>query len=286
MMAARWGGPGPGISGRFIGALASVGLLVAPVVRAADLPLWELGLGVAGLSLPHYRGAEKSTRWLLPVPYAVYRGEVLRADRDGLKAMLFDTDRVDFDVSLAASAPSRSADEPVRQGMPDLAGTLEFGPNLNLRVARGPGWKMEFRLPVRAAVTLKSSPKSIGWAATPNLNVDHAIGPWNVGVQAGLLWGSRRLHGHFYDVAPEYATAGRPAYRADSGYAGWQATLGVSRRDGGRWFGAFVRTSSLAGSVVADSPLVRRTNNVNFGVAMSWVLWRSERLVPDRDELR
>jgi outer membrane scaffolding protein for murein synthesis (MipA/OmpV family) len=50
--------------------------------------------------------------------------------------------------------------------------------------------------------------------------------------------------------------------------------------------GAFVRADSLAGSVVADSPLVRRQQTVAFGVAMSWVLWRSERLVPDRDELR
>ncbi len=253
---------------------------------AAELPLWELGMGLAGLSLPHYRGAERSTRWLLPVPYAVYRGEVLRADRDGVKALLFDTDRVDFDVSLAASAPSRSADEPVRQGMPDLAGTLEFGPNLNLRLARGPGWKVELRLPVRAALTLESSPKAIGWASTPNVNLDRAYGAWNVGAQVGVLWGSRRLHRHFYDVAPEYATASRPVFRTDGGHAGWQATLGVSRRDGERWFGAFVRASSLAGSVVTDSPLVRRTHNVNFGVAMSWVLWRSERLTPDRDELR
>lgn len=264
-------------------------LLLLPGLRpavAAELPLWELGLGVAGLSLPHYRGAERSTRWLLPVPYAVYRGEVLRANRDGVKALLFDSDAVDFDISLAATAPSRSADEPAREGMPDLAGTLEFGPNLNLRLARGPGWKLELRLPVRAAVTLENSPRAIGWSSMPNINLDRAVGPWDIGLQAGVLWGSRRLHGYFYDVDPAYASAVRPAYRAEGGSSGWQATLGVSRRDGNRWFGAFVRTGSLAGSAVADSPLVRRTQSTSFGVAMSWVLWRSERLVPDRDEIR
>jgi MipA family protein len=135
-------------------------------------------------------------------------------------------------------------------------------------------------------VTLESSAKAIGWSSAPNVNIDHVVGRWNLGAQVGLLWGSRRLHGHFYDVAPAYATASRPAYRADGGRAGWQATLGVSRRDGDRWFGAFVRTDSLAGSVVADSPLVRRNRTVAFGVALSWVLWKSERLVPDRDELR
>lgn len=253
---------------------------------AGELPLWELGLGVAGLSLPHYRGADKSSRWLLPVPYAVYRGEVLRANRDGVKALLFDSDRADLDFSLSATAPSRSSDEPARAGMPDLKGTLEFGPNLNLRVARGPGWRVELRLPVRAAFTLEASPRSIGWATTPNLNLDHAVGDWKLGAQVGMLWGDRRLHGYFYDVTPAQATAARSAYRAESGRAGWQTTLAVSRQSGDRWFGAFLRSDSLAGSRLADSPLVSRSNNLSFGVAMSWVLWRSERLVPDRDQLR
>lgn len=260
--------------------------LVATPLVAAELPLWELGLGVAGLSLPHYRGAEKSTRWLLPVPYAVYRGEVLRANRDGVKALLFDTDRADLDLSLSATAPSRSADEPVRLGMPDLKGTLEFGPNLNLRLARGPGWKLELRLPVRAAFTLESSPRAIGWSVSPNLNVDHALGAWNLGAQVGLLWADRKLNSYFYDVAPAYVTAARPGFSADAGRAGWQGTLGLSRRDKNRWFGAFLRSDSLAGSRLADSPLVRRTHNMSFGVALSWVLWESDRLVPDREALR
>lgn len=282
MLWIRRRGAGAGLA---LSAALAASLAVGPVA-AAELPLWELGLGVAGLSLPHYRGAERSSRWLLPAPYAVYRGEVLRANRDGVKALLFDSDRADLDLSLAASAPSRSADEPVRQGMPDLAGTVEFGPNLNLRVARGPGWRVELRLPVRAAMTLESSPRFIGWASSPNLNLDRNVGAWNFGAQAGALWGSRRLHGQFYDVAPAYATAARPAHRAEGGYAGWQATLALSRRDGGRWFGAFVRTDSMAGTRLADSPLVRRTHDLRFGVAMSWVLWQSQRLVADPDELR
>lgn len=258
---------------------------LASTAQAVDRPLWELGAGVAGLSLPHYRGAEHSRNWLLPVPYAVYRGEVLRANRDGVKARLFDSERVDFDLSLAATAPVRSADEPARQGMPNLAGTLEFGPNLNLRLGQGRDWKLELRLPVRGAITLQSSPHSIGWAATPLVNLDQRFGDWNVGAQVGALWGSRALHAYFYEVTPAYATATRPAWRASSGYEGWQATLGVSRRDGDRWMGAFVRADSMAGSRLVDSPLVRRTHQAAFGVAVSWVLWKSDRLVPDRDEL-
>lgn len=270
---------------RLPGLLAAAAMVAAGTAQAAERPLWELGLGVAGLSLPHYRGAEKSSRWLLPVPYAVYRGEILRANRDGVKLMLVDSERIDFDLSASATAPSDGADEPARAGMPDLAGTVELGPNLNLRLARGPGWKLEARLPVRAAFTIESNPRDIGWSAMPHLNVDRAWQGWNLGAQVGWLWGSRRLHAHFYDVAPEQVTSSRPLHRAGSGHAGWQATVSLSRRDGDRWFGAFVRADTLAGSGLRDSPLVRRSGHVTAGFAVSWVLWQSGRMVPDRDAL-
>lgn len=268
-------------------AFAAALLLLATAAQAqapaATLPLWELGIGVGGLSLPYYRGADRQKHWLLPVPYAVYRGEVLRADRSGVKALLFDSEGMELDISLAATPPARSADVPARAGMPDLAGTLEIGPTLNVALARGSGWKAELRLPLRAAFTLESSPQAIGWAATPHVNVDHRLGAWNLGVQAGALWGSRRLHGYFYDVAPAYASAARPVYQARAGSAGWQGTLALSRRDGKRWFGAFVRADTLAGSTLRESPLVQRRQHVSAGFAVSWVLWESSRQVAAPD---
>lgn len=268
------------------GALALLVALQAAGAAAADVPLWELGLGVAGLNLPHYRGAEKSRRWLLPVPYAIYRGDVLRADRDGVKAMLLDSDRIDFDLSLEATAPSRSADEPARAGMPDLKGTLEFGPNVNLRLASGPGWKVEARLPVRAAFTLQTRVRAVGFTAAPSLNLDQRIAGWNVGTELALQWGSRDFHRHYYSVDPAYATATRPAYDAQPGRAGYHATLAATRRDGPLWYGGFISADSLSGARFRDSPLVRRNHNLTFGFAVSWVLWQADRLVPDRDELR
>jgi outer membrane scaffolding protein for murein synthesis (MipA/OmpV family) len=103
------------------------------------------------------------------------------------------------------------------------------------------------------------------------------------GVQAGPIWNDRRLNEHTYGVAPVYATAARPAYSAGGGYAGWQATLGVSRRVGRLWMGAFMRADSVAGAVFEDSPLVRRRQQAAYGLAMSWVFATSSERVASEE---
>lgn len=253
----------------------------------ADQPLWELGLGVAGLRLAHYRGADQSQNLLLPLVYGVYRGRILRADREGARAVLFETSRLDFDLSAAASAPIRSRNNRTRQGLPDLAPTVELGPNLNVHLAAsapGPGsWKLDLRLPVRLAVAVQSQPRDVGWTASPHINLDLNLNGWNVGFLVGPVFGSRRMHARLYGVAAEQATATRAAYTAPGGAAGWQATAGVSRRSGRLWGGAFVRADSLAGARFASSPLVRQQNTVSFGLALSWVLVESSERVAGND---
>jgi outer membrane scaffolding protein for murein synthesis (MipA/OmpV family) len=257
--------------------------LVATWANAQELPLWELGAGVGGLRLPHYRGADQSRSWLLPLPWFVYRGEILQADRDGARALLGRGDRWDVDVSLSAAPPSASNDNNARSGMADLPAIVEIGPNLNAQLARGPGWKMELRLPLRAGFTAQRHPRSIGWVAQPSINVDRALHGWNLGVQTGPVFGSRRYHAYFYDVAAADITAQRPAYSARGGYGGWQGTMALSRRMGRQWLGIFIRADSVAGATFEPSPLVRRRTNVALGFAWSWIWTQSNQRVPDPD---
>jgi outer membrane scaffolding protein for murein synthesis (MipA/OmpV family) len=269
-------------------AIAAAGALLAVAgpahaeAPAEDRPLWELGAGLGHLKLPTYRGSDRTHDWWLPVPYFVYRGEILRADREGTRAVLLEADRFDFDLSFAASAPVQSDGNDARAGMPDLKPSVEIGPQLNVRLARAPGWKVDLRAPLRAVVLLRGGVRDTGWSASPVINLDVEIPQGNVGLQAGALWGSRRLNRYYYDVPAAYATAERPAYTAGSGYAGWQLTAAVSRRIGNFWLGGFVRRDSLDGAVFEDSPLVRRRDQWTYGFAVSWVFARSERRVPNR----
>ena len=261
--------------------IAAAALALLPLAGYADQPLWELGLGLGALHLPHYRGSDQSHDWLLPLPYVVYRGQIFRSDRKGTRAVLLDGERIDIDLSLDASPPTRNGDNRARSGMPDLGATLGIGPKLNLVLGKGASWKLDLRLPLRAELTLGSGARSIGWTGTPLLNLDLQAQGWNIGLQGSLLAATRRYHAYYYDVAPAYAIAGRPAYASPGGAAGWDFTASASRRLGDWWVAAYARVDSLAGARFDASPLVRQRQNTSFGLAASWVFKTSQTRVAD-----
>ncbi len=264
-----------------VAGLAVLSTLSVTAQAAEEKPLWEAGLGLATVSFPAYRGSDQRSQFLLPSPYFVYRGEFLKADREGMRAELFESDRLELTVSGALSPPASSDDILARAGMPDLDANIEFGPQVNVKLWQGeqPGRQLKLLLPLRAAFTLNKRFQSIGWVLHPKLNLDvgslPALPGWNIGLQAGALFGDRRQHQYFYGVDNAYATADRPAYEARGGFAGMQYLVGVSKRYEKHWVGAFLRYDNLSGASFADSPLVRTRNYVAAGVAISWILGES-----------
>lgn len=278
----------PALIGALAAACAACGAALPAAAGAEELPLWEIGLGAAGLYLPDYRGADQARGYALPFPVVVYRGERVRADRDGLRGRLFDTDRIELDLSLGGALPVRSARNDARRGMPSLDPVLEFGPSLVVRLARGAQRRpdLELRLPARAAYAIDGRGlHGVGAVFTPQLRASwrDAARRWNVEASAGPMYASRAFHRYVYGVAPAFATPQRPAYEAPGGYAGAQFTLTASRRHGAlRQFG-FVRAEALSGAVYAASPLVRRSTHVMVGFGVGAVIAESTRRVPAGD---
>lgn len=259
--------------------------LMALSSQAEQRPRWELGLGLAGITLPEYRGSDERRGYVLPAPYLVYRGDVLKADRDGARAQLIGLEGMHLDLGLGLSAPVSSSRNKARAGMPNLPGTVEVGPALDATLYRDEdaGVKLRFRLPVTYGITLEKPVGGNGWQASPKLVFDKqnvlGLSGWNAGFQTGLMWSTRQRHAYFYDVAPQFATADRPAYRAGAGYAGAQFSAGLSKRFERVWFGVFARYENLNGAVFTDSPLVKTRHYVVGGVALSWVLGQSSEMV-------
>ena len=47
-----------------------------------SLPVWEVGAGLSGITLPDYRGSARQRQYLLPFPMFVYRSPHLRLSQE------------------------------------------------------------------------------------------------------------------------------------------------------------------------------------------------------------
>ena len=271
-----------------IAALTMLGAVAVPAHGEA-LPLWEFGFGVGGLFFNDYRGASTSHVYPAPVPYFIYRGTFLRADRDGLHGRLFNRRYLELEISANATAPVFSRNSAIRSGMPNLEPTIELGPALLWHLWRRSDerLRLDVHLPLREAFTVTSRPTSIGAVFAPSLNLDYrGAGPlsgWNFGVLAGPLYAQRRYHEYFYGVAPAFATPTRPAYEASGGYAGSQLLFATSRRFTNYWLGAYVRHDWLAGAVFDASPLIQQRSYWAGGVGFVWMIRASSTMVDGHD---
>jgi len=282
--AVRCGRSAPAVLGCLLAGLACA---LAQATRADQKPLWEFGIGPGVLVLDDYRGASTSHAYPLPVPYFVYRGKFLQADRDGLKGKVFDERFAELHISVSATPPVRAS--AARSGMPDLRPTVEIGPALDLRLWRSAGERIKLDLIAsgRSAITVEGSPHAIGWLFDPHVNIDidapAGAAGWKLGVLAGPLLQSGRYNDYFYTVEPRYATQDRPAYQARGGYAGSQLLLSLTKRFPRYWTGAYVRYDTLSGAVFEASPLVKRNSYWSAGFAFTWIVGRSSRLVEASD---
>jgi MipA family protein len=275
---------------RFSGLILCAALFLGGSQQAAAerVPQWELGAGVAGLMLPDYRGSDEVRSYLLPVPYIIYRLEWIKADRTGIRSTLLNREEVELNLSMSATPPVRSKNNRAREGMSDLKPMVEFGPSLDIHLWHGDGrrFKLDVRVPVRAAFTVESPPRDAGVSLSPTLNFDVAdIGgrPWQLGLLAGPIFATRRQHQYFYGVSGSDARPDRPAYDAGGGYAGLQFLVALSRRFEKAWFGAYARYDTLRGAAFEDSPLVRRPYYVSAGFAIAWIPLQSSRMI-ERDD--
>jgi MipA family protein len=252
-------------------------------------PVWELGVGIGAVSFRDYRGSDTTHAYPVAVPYFIYRGRRLRADREGLKTKLLPQDRLRLDFSANATTPVLN--NVARQGMPQLKTTLELGPSLDVRLwhSADAAIKLDLRLPVRAVTTL-GSPGFIGWFFAPNVNLDIAnpagLSGWNLGLLTGPLFATSRYDQYYYSVAPQYATPRRPAYEASGGYAGTQVLAALTKRYPKFWTGAYVRHDSLTGASFERSPLVKSHNYWSAGIGIAWIIGHSSHLVDVPESLQ
>ncbi|HEY5801257.1 MAG TPA: MipA/OmpV family protein [Burkholderiaceae bacterium] len=243
------------------------------------LPLWEVGVIGGAVSTPAYPGAGVRNARAMALPYLIYRGKVVRSEQGGVDARLFHNDSVELNIGAAASLPADSDDVAIRRGMPDLGTLLEFGPQLKIKLAQpAPGSSLRLDAPLRAVIEVRGGWRNQGAVFEPRLVYDVRRKGWSFSANLGLLYGSTKLNQYFYGVAPQYATAFRPAYDAQSGHMltrlGLSATYDLT--DAARLY-VFSRYDSYAGAANRASRLFERGQGVSAGLAVAWTLAESRR---------
>ena len=248
-----------------------------------EKPLWELGMGVGLLYMPDYRGSDESSFYVLPYPYFVYRGDIIKVDRQKISGKVFKTDRILLDVSIYGSVPVKSSKNSARTFMEDLDATFEVGPALDITLleSRQKQYSLKLLLPVRAVFSTDfESVAHEGWVISPRLNFEKRdIIPntgLRLGVSLGPMFADGGYHDYYYTVEPVYALPWRLAYDAGGGYSGTILTVGLSKSYKQFKFNAFVSADFLDGAVFENSPLVKTQTSIMSGVSVSWVFLKSQ----------
>lgn len=268
---------------RLTACLALVGAACLPVrateVPRAGPPLWEIGAFAFGVTQQAYPGSDTQLQRALALPYLVYRGQWLRADRETVGLRAVKTDRMELDLGVAASFGGGDDEIEARRGMRELGTLVELGPRLKWQLGEGLGrgrWRAE--LPLRGVFDLNDGGSYRGLAFEPKLLFERqTAGGWRYGTALSAIIADRRLADDFYGVGPQDVAPGRPAYAARGGLVTTRLSLSVSRSVGPDWriFGV-ARYDTVQGAANENSPLVRQKGGGSLGVGLTYTFARSQ----------
>lgn len=257
-----------------------------------ERPLWEVGLFSGAARLPHYRGSDEYKAYVIPLPYLIYRGEIFRASRDGLKGVFWSNDRIETAISFSGSPPA-DEDNDARKGMSELGAILEVGPGVRIFISgkENPN-PLYLKAGVRAAISVDTDDYGVAYQGIRgNVKLVYVNRTrfedqgMILGVNAGVDFANREYNDYIYSVDLSDATAFRPAYNADGGYAGFSLSANVVKKLNDRCaVGAYYRWDNLSGTAYADSPLVKTENNHILGIALIWKIFESKETSPFQSE--
>jgi outer membrane scaffolding protein for murein synthesis (MipA/OmpV family) len=253
------------------------------------LPLWELGGMALGARLPHYIGSDEYEDYLYLLPYVIYRGDILRADREGIRGIFYKGEKFETSLSFWGNPPV-SDDNEARQGMPDLDAIGEVGPALRYYFYRR-GWldRLYLQAAWRAAISFDFEScvdtGYEGWHGSLDLSYQNKSlfkdQKLSFYLKGGVHFADSLYNNYFYSVADQFATPHRSAYEADGGYSGFSLSGSIYKELSQKFsIGFYARWNNIDGAVFEDSPLVRENNNYAVGFMLVWKLAKSKKPAP------
>ena len=277
----------PGIMILALLLLAATRLHAEPVADKDLAALWEVQVVAFGQNFPAYPSSSDQNLTLLPLPFPVYRGKVLRFGEsleDLASGRVLDAKRVKLSIDVGASFPEDSSKLNARTGMPDLDFLLQVGPELevSLNGSADDDRELNLSMQLRGAVSFDGlDATGRGVVFNPELEylVRDLLGPKNeLRFRVSSTWANSRYMNYFYGVTPDFATANRSAFDASSGYLNTEFLVGLNRKITDRLeFRGSVRLWINKGATNDASPLYERDYDRGIRLALFWTAFESKR---------
>jgi hypothetical protein len=239
----------------------------------------EIGLGLALVDTPDYPGSERRQLRLLPIPFLVYEGRWLRADREGLR--LISGSRLRLELSFDGAPPVDSAAGTIRDGMEERLPLLELGPAVRFILFDRADQKLALRASFRPAIGCDLQHlRYLGHTVAPELRYDGRFvthrSELNFAISIGPLFRSEGMHDYYYDVAAPDVRVWRPSYDAPGGYSGVRLLVTARLRVSSIWLGSFLRFEEVGSAVFSQSPLIETPGALTAGIGLAWVFSRPQ----------
>jgi len=250
-------------------------------------PLWEMNLAAFARYGPAYPASEESQVNIVPLPFPIYRGKILRVGADANKPVttrIFRRDRIKLDIDFGLNFPVDSDDIDVRTSMPDLDLLAEAGPELELQFVKQPKIGNAFlALQLRGAFSFDGLDPT--WRGLIFSSEVKYVAPVfrdksEFMVRVTPEWAADEYMDFFYGVAPEYATVNRPEYNAKGGYLGTKLAFSLKHEFNDKFqLRTGVRFGFYQGARNRKSTLYTAETNSGVYIAFLWKFWESARKV-------
>lgn len=269
-------------------------LLVSGVAPAQDRviagdeeekALWEWRIAAFGRYGPSYPASDELQVNVVPLPIPIYRGRFLRLFEDSenpIRGRVFERDRIKLDLDFDLTFPADSDDIDVRTGMPDLDLMLQAGPELDFQFVRQEFLKGRWHLAMQArgAVSFDGlDPSYRGLTFSSEFRyIAQLTSRDEFKFRITPTAATSEYMEYYYQVDPQFAAPGRPAYNAKGGYLGTDFTWNWNREFTKKlsvWVGA--RLSLYSGATNKNSPLFTDELTPSVYGAFMYKFWESKR---------
>lgn len=249
---------------------------------SADEPLWEIALGGYGRYGPAYPASDEYQTDVIPLPFPIYRGKILRVgdERDKpVRTRIFRRDRIKLDLDFGLNLPVDSDDIDEREGLPDLDLLVEAGPELQLQFEENlPG---DFFLSLQTRGAWSFDGLSTSWrgvVAGTEFRYEIPLGKSTYSLRVTPEWASQDYMDFFYGIDEKFALPDRPAFDADGGYLGTVVVFSYGHDITPKFeIRTGIRAGFYQGAKNEDSPLFTADNTGEVYFAFLWKFWESKR---------